>query len=131
MVFGIVSVIVAVIMQNGGFLAPLQKLAGVKAEGWPGNAYTSFLRPDPLALLFVVVLTSLGTWGLTQMVGKFYAIKSENDIQKGTIISTFFAIVVAGGCYFLGGFRRLYTDKITYKPTTCAPLFDTIVPSML
>lgn len=131
MLFGIVSVIAAVLVQNGGFLSAVQKLAGVELEGWPGGAYTSFLGPDPLALLFVVVLTSLGTWGLPQMVGKFYAIKSENDIQKGTIISTFFAIVVAGGCYFLGGFGRLYADKVTYNPVTGAPLFDTIVPSML
>ena len=28
--------------------------------------------------------------------------------KKGTIISTVFAVVVAGGCYFLGGFGRLY-----------------------
>jgi len=131
MLFGIISVIAAVLMQNGGFMAAVQKLAGVEATGWPGGAYTSFLGPDPLALLFVVILTSLGTWGLPQMVGKFYAIKSENDIQKGTIISTFFAIVVAGGCYFLGGFGRLYADKISYNPTTGTPLFDTIVPSML
>ena len=33
--------------------------------------------PDLLNLLGVVVLTSLGTWGLPQMVQKFYAIKSE------------------------------------------------------
>lgn len=60
------------------------------------GAYSSFLGPDPLALLFVVILTSLGTWGLPQMVGKFYAIKSEKDIHKGTVISTVFAIIVAG-----------------------------------
>ena len=53
------------------------------------------------------------------------------DIHKGTIISTVFAIVVAGGCYFLGGFGRLYADKITYDPNTGRPMFDTIVPAML
>ena len=98
--------------------------------GWQG-AYTAFLGPDPLALLFVVILTSLGTWGLPQMVGKFYAIKSEKDIHKGTVISTVFAIIVAGGCYFLGGFGRLYADKVTINPATGKPLFDTIVPTML
>ena len=98
--------------------------------GWQG-AYSSFLGPDPLALLFVVILTSLGTWGLPQMVGKFYAIKSEKDIHKGTVISTVFAIIVAGGCYFLGGFGRLYSDKVMINETTGKPLFDTIVPTML
>ena len=131
MLFGICAVIGSVLMQNGGLVAAMQKLSAVECEGWTGGAYTSFLGPDPLALLFVVILTSLGTWGLPQMVGKFYAIKSEKDIQKGTIISTVFAIIVAGGCYFLGGFGRLYADKITYNEATGKPLFDTIVPSML
>ena len=131
MLFGITAVIGSVLSQNGGLLKATQTLSAVECEGWTGGAFTSFLGPDPLALLFVVILTSLGTWGLPQMVGKFYAIKSENDIQKGTIISTVFAIIVAGGCYFLGGFGRLYADKITINEATGKPLFDTIIPTML
>ncbi len=130
MLIGIVAVIGAVVTQNGGLLAATQKLSAVPAAGWTGGAYTSFFGPDPVFLLFVVILTSLGTWGLPQMVGKFYAIKSENDIHKGTVISTVFAIIVAGGCYFLGGFGRLYADKISYSASG-KPLFDTIVPAML
>lgn len=130
MLFGICAVIGAVLADNGGLVCAMQKLSEVPAEGWTGGAFTSFLGPDPLALLFVVILTSLGTWGLPQMVGKFYAIKSEKDIHKGTVISTVFAIIVAGGCYFLGGFGRLYADKITYSASG-TPLFDTVVPSML
>ena len=131
MLFGICAVIGSVLMANGGLVSAMQKLSAVPAENWSGGAFTSFLGPDPLALLFVVLLTSLGTWGLPQMVNKFYAIRSEEDIHKGTIISTFFAIVVAGGCYFLGGFGRLYADKIAYQSDGVTPLFDTIVPSML
>ena len=131
MLFGISAVIFSVLKQNGGLLMTMQKLSAVECEGWSGGAFTSFLGPDPLALFFVVILTSLGTWGLPQMVGKFYAIKSEHDIQKGTIISTVFAIIVAGGCYFLGGFGRLYADKIAYNEATGKPLFDTIIPNML
>ncbi|MGN0384753.1 MAG: sodium:solute symporter [Lachnospiraceae bacterium] len=131
MLFGITAVIVSVLNKNGGLLEATKSLAAIEGEaGWQG-AYSSFFGPDPLALLFVVVLTSLGTWGLPQMVGKFYAIKSENDIHKGTIISTVFAIIVAGGCYFLGGFGRLYGDKVTMNAAGTAPLFDTIIPTML
>ena len=130
MLIRIDAVIGAVVTQNGGLLAATQKLSAVPAAGWTGGAYTSFFGPDPVFLLFVVILTSLGTWGLPQMVGKFYAIKSENDIHKGTVISTVFAIIVAGGCYFLGGFGRLYADKISYSASG-KPLFDTIVPAML
>ena len=62
------------------------------------------------------------------MVGKFYAIKDERSIQKGTIISTLFAAVVAGGCYFLGGFGRLFTPDTTGEG---AVIFDSIIPNML
>ena len=80
----------------------------------------------------MVILTSLGTWGLPQMVQKFYAIKSENAIAKGTIISTFFALVVAGGCYFLGGFGRLFTSQMEIGANG-VPVggYDAIVPKML
>ena len=61
------------------------------------------------------------------MVQKFYAIESEKSINKGTIISTFFALIVAGGCYFLGGFGRLFGDKVDVATEG----FDAIVPAML
>ena len=131
MLFGISAVIVSVISDNGGLVEAAKRLSEIPADNWEHGAFSSFLGPDPLALLFVVILTSLGTWGLPQMVGKFYAIKSEKDIHKGTVISTIFAIVVAGGCYFLGGFGRLYADRIKFNETTGKPLFDTIVPTML
>lgn len=126
MLFGIVAVIAAVLAQNGGFTESIKDLAQIESDVMPG-AYASFFGPKPLYLLVVVLLTSLGTWGLPQMVGKFYSIKSESDISKGTIISTLFAVVVAGGCYFLGGFGRLFT---TQEQVT-AEGFDSIIPAML
>lgn len=129
MLVGIVAVIGAVLSQNGGFMDSIAGLASVEAT-IPG-AYSSFFGPEPLNLLFVVILTSLGTWGLPQMVQKFYAIKSEKDIDKGTIISTLFAIVVAGGCYFLGGFGRLFTVKLDVVNGTPSGGFDAIIPVML
>ncbi len=132
MLFGIVAVIAAVLANNGGFMEALNGLAAIEVEGAAPGAFNSFFGPDPLGLLFVVILTSLGTWGLPQMVQKFYAIKSENDIQKGTIISTVFALIVAGGCYFLGGFGRLFTDKLTFLPGGAIEGgFDAIIPTML
>ena len=132
MLFGIVAVIAAVLNSNGGFMEALSSLSKIEAETNPGlsGAFASFLGPKPLELFGVVLLTSLGTWGLPQMVGKFYAIKNEDAISKGTIISTFFALVVAGGCYFLGGFGRLYGDSIEYGANG-APVYDSIVPQML
>lgn len=129
MLFGIAAVIAAVLSSNGGFLESLNKLAAIEdaaASSQPG-VFASFFGPDPLNLLGVVILTSLGTWGLPQMVQKFYAIKSEEAIDKGTVISTLFAVVVSGGCYFLGGFGRLYSNQVDLA----AGGFDSIIPTML
>ncbi|MBR7131977.1 MAG: sodium/solute symporter [Clostridia bacterium] len=131
MIAGIIMVIAAVLNQNGGFIEALDGLAKIETEGTAPGAFNSFFGPDPLGLLFVVILTSLGTWGLPQMVQKFYAIKSEKDINKGTIISTVFAVIVAGGCYFLGGFGRLFTDKLSVVDGMPAGGFDSIIPTVL
>ncbi len=132
MLVGITAIIVAVIVNNGGFTAALTSLSQIPVEGSQmQGALIGFFGPDPLNLLGVVVLTSLGTWGLPQMVGKFYAIKSSDAVRKGAIISTFFAVIVAGGSYFLGGFGRLYESQVTFNPTTGAPVYDSVVPSML
>ena len=122
MVGGIVAVIAAVLNDNGGLMAAMEKLSTGENGGWQ---YTSFFGADPMFLLFVVMLTSLGTWGLPQMVNKFYAIKNEDAIKKGTVISTLFAIIVAGGCYFLGGFGRLYNVDVK------ASGYDAVIPQML
>ena len=127
MLIGIVAVILSVLKINGGFIGSLDALARVsdtEVSSTPG-VFASFFGPDPFNLLCVIILTSLGTWGLPQMVQKFYAIKSEKSIHKGTVISTFFAIVVAGGCYFLGGFGRLFPVDIV------ATGYDAIIPAML
>ncbi len=127
MIVGIVAVIAAVLNGHGGFMGSLTELANVEHE-IPG-AYASFFGPDPFNLLCVVILTSLGTWGLPQMVQKFYAIKSEKNIAKGTIISTAFAIIVAGGCYFLGGFGRI--SGVAVEAGNPVGGFDAVIPAML
>ena len=134
MLIGIVAVIAAVLNGQGGFMNAVSEMAQIPSdvavtEGQPG-AFTSFFGPDPLNLLGVVILTSLGTWGLPQMIGKFYAIKDEKSINTGTVISTLFAVVVSGGCYFLGGFARLFDSPQIYDATG-AVVYDSIIPYML
>ena len=138
MLGGIVAIILAVLNGQGGFLTAIQKLSEIPTD--PANtspalqnmngAFVSFFGPDPANLLGVVILTSLGTWGLPQMVGKFYAIKSERAVKTGTIVSTFFALVIAGGCYFLGGFGRLFDSPAIYGANGKI-MYDSIVPQML
>ena len=130
MLFGIVTVIGAVINAQGGLSEAVGKLAVLPADGSDvagSGGFATLFGPDPWNLLGVVVLTSLGTWGLPQMVGKFYSITDESAIRRGTIISTVFALIVAGGCYFLGGFGRLYEPVVAGGKIA----FDSIVPAML
>ena len=129
MIVGICAVIAAVLNSQGGFMAALEGLAQVSdpaVSDIPG-VFASFFGPDPLNLLGVVLLTSLGTWGLPQMVQKFYAIRDEKAIETGTVISSVFALLVAGGCHFLGGFGRLFSDQID----VAANGYDSIIPTML
>ena len=125
MLFGIVIIIVAVVADFGGLQQAVTDLSQISSGGEQLGAYTSFFGPDLYGLIMVVILTSLGTWGLPQMVQKFYAIKSEGSIKKGMIISTVFALIVAGGCYFLGGFGRLAYNA------DGSVMYDDIIPTML
>lgn len=129
MLFGIIAVIASVLHGEGGFMTAVNSLAEVSdpATSVQPGAFASFFGPDPLSLLGVVILTSLGTWGLPQMVQKFYSIKSEQAIAKGAIISTVFAIVISCGCYFLGGFSRLFSTPDAVAITG----FDALIPTML
>jgi SSS family solute:Na+ symporter len=92
--------------QVGGITAGLAKLAA-----YDPKLVQPFHPPNPLSLISLVILTSLGTWGLPQMVQKFYAIKDENSIKPARIVSTIFALVVAFGAYFTGSLGRLFFDN--------------------
>ena len=143
MLFGITAVICVVLHHQGGLSEAVAKLGQLtpNADDLAGKGaalyqvrepgvFTSWFGPNAMSLLGVVVLTSLGTWGLPQMVGKFYSITDESAIRRGTIISTLFALVVAGGCYFLGGFGRLFRET-AFSVDKGKFVFDTIVPQML
>jgi SSS family solute:Na+ symporter len=131
MLFGIVTIIAAVLAQKGGLVEAFHQMAQMPsdADASVNGGFASLWGPDPWNLLGVVILTSLGTWGLPQMVGKFYSITDESAIHRGTVISTIFAFVVAGGCYFLGGFGRLFGVPPTLPNGRLD--FDAIVPGML
>ncbi len=129
MIVGIIAVIAAVLKGQDGLVNAFRELGQVTdpTVSQESGVFNSLLGPDWVNLLGVVLLTSLGTWGLPQMVQKFYAIKNEKAINKGMIISTVFALIVAGGCYFLGGFGRLFADRVD----VAAEGYDAIIPAML
>ena len=143
MLFGITTVIVVVLNTQGGLVEAFHKMQAMTPNAddlsqrgadlyanFQAGDFASWFGPNPLSLLGVVILTSVGTWGLPQMVGKFYSITDESAIKRGTIISTIFAFIVAGGCYFLGGFGRLFVPT-AFNAEKGKFVFDNIVPTML
>jgi Na+/proline symporter len=96
---GVIMIITAVISNYGGFMGALDSLAHIPAD--PGMAvqspgvFASIFGPDPISLVGVVILTSLGVWGLPQMLQKFYAVKNEQAIMPGAVMSTAFCLCVA------------------------------------
>jgi len=133
----VVAVIGVALHINGGFTHAVQALSQVQDPANPGlqGAFTSLFGPSPIDLLGVVILTSLGTWGLPQMVARFYSLKSEKMITKGAIVTTFFGLLMAGGAYFLGSFGRLYASRPAIWRDGLvgqgAPVYDRIVPEIL
>ncbi len=116
--------------RRGGLSEAVVQLSQIQAPGTDQlGAFTSFLGPDFLNLMGVVILTSLGTWGLPQMVQKFYAIKSGPAIFKApsSPASPSSSLVAA---YFLGGFGQLFGDQIAYAANG-TPVYDSIIPTML
>ncbi len=135
---GILAVVFTVLSKAGGFTNAIHDLNAISDDSTPVNTLGSVFGPAPLDLFGVVVLTSLGTWGLPQMIQKFYSISDDSAIRRGTIISTIFAVIVSGGCYFIGGFGRLFatpdasdTSKALINVVNGKLEFDAIVPAML
>jgi len=129
MLFG-VAVLVYYVFGNpavGGFAQVLPRLAQIDPE------LTNFFPKgqNGVALLSVVLLTSLGTWGLPQMVQKFYAIKDKEKIKAATVISTLFCLIIGLGAYGVGAMSHLYFTELPVDPATGKATVDLLVPQIL
>lgn len=122
MIVGVVLMVGFVLGNNavGGLSAGLSKIAEID----PALASPWGSPKSVVLLVSLVLLTSLGTWGLPQMIHKFYAIKDNQAIKRGTVVSTLFALIVGGASYFVGGFGRLY---LTAQPDN----LDHVMPQVL
>ncbi|QGT99555.1 Sodium/proline symporter [Candidatus Syntrophocurvum alkaliphilum] len=108
----------------GGFATGLQSLGAIDPQ-----LAAPVGPPGIIGLLSLLILTSLGTWGLPQMVQKFYGIKSEAVIPKATVVSTIFALIITGGAYFVGSVGRLFFDSVPLL--NGVPNTDLLVPNIL
>ncbi|MBO5914353.1 MAG: sodium:solute symporter family protein [Clostridia bacterium] len=120
MLFGVFALIIAVFNSDS---------VGGLSEGFKNIvAETEKLNLDASAhigLWATVLMTSFGTWGLPQMIQKYYGIRDDKEVKRGTVISTFFAFVVAGGGYLIGSLSHLFFNTLPEGGT------DYLVPNML
>jgi len=126
MIVGVVCLIVAVLSHDavGGISGLMTNLAAIPEDG---KQLTNIFGGSSFKFLcFNIMLTSFGTWGLPQMIGKFYAIKDTAAIKRGTIISTIFCIVIGCGAYLIGSTSRLILGGVLP-----AGGIDSVIPTVL
>lgn len=109
MIAGVVLIIGYIIRGAGGLKEGLEELSRLEGGSFGSMAITG---RNATPLLSNVLLTSLGVLGLPQMLHKFFAIKDTKSVRRATVISTIFALIIAGGVYFAGGFSRVILSKI-------------------
>ena len=120
MIFGVGTLIFCVIrcQQVGGLSAGLAAISQKTQE-------LGLTAGDHLSLWATVLMTSFGTWGLPQMIHKYYGIRDDKEVRRGTIISTLFALLIAGGGYFIGSLSHLFFDELPEGGQ------DYLIPNML
>lgn len=126
MIFGALTMLGFLISGAGGFAAANHMLANVKETapalmpGPPGSI------PGWLTLLSLVVVTSLGVWGMPQMVQKFYSIKSGDQAKRAMIVASLFALLVSFGAYYTGALTHInipaHKSAIVKSESTAAAL---------
>lgn len=115
MIVGVVCLVFAVLNHENvggiaGFMENLRAFESLPNDPNPttGAQLTNIFGGSSFKFLCVnIMLTSFGTWGLPQMIGKFYAIKDTAAIKRGTIVSTIFCLIIGCGAYLIGSTSRL------------------------
>lgn len=126
MIVGVVCLVVAVLGNDavGGLVGLVENLKAIPGDG---KQLTNIFGGSAFKFLcFNIMLTSFGTWGLPQMIGKFYAIKDTAAIKRGTIISTIFCTVIGCGAYLIGSTSRLILGGVLPQGGV-----DAVIPTLL
>ena len=134
MIVGVVCLVIAVLNHDNvggisGLFENLKNFTSVEGDPNPitGEQLTSIFGGSAFKFLCVnIMLTSFGTWGLPQMIGKFYAVKDTAAIKRGTIISTVFCVIIGCGAYLIGSTSRLILNGQLPEGG-----IDSIIPTVL
>lgn len=120
------TAMVAILVGNAGGLSA--SLASI-IEKYPQHVPLD-KRPGMLLLGALVFMTSFGTWGMPQMVQKFYSIKDESVIKKAAIVTLLFAVVITVSAYFTGALTHVFYDA-PIMGANGKPAFDLLIPDLL
>jgi len=89
-------------------------------------------RPSWLTIGSLIFMTSFGTWGLPQMVQKFYSIKDTKMINRAAFITAVFALVIGVSAYTTGALGHVFFDTDTVPKLANGKVsYDLIVPTLL
>lgn len=130
MIFGVIAMVAAILgnpavggLANG--IAQIKEIGikeGIELTSIWGGSNWKFLCTN-------ILLTSFGTWGLPQMVSKYYAIKDEKAIKTATVVSTLFCALIGCGAYLMGSLARIILNN--QLPSLKDGGHDAVIPTML
>ncbi len=129
--FAGVIVMMILIMHKGGWGDAISRLSEMNLGFFASTSSpTGFFNSNFFNLAIIFLLTSVGICGLPQSVHKFYAVRDDAAIKKATVVSTIFALVIAGGAYFMGAFSRVFDGISPANPDMIMPqLFEATMPA--
>ncbi|SFS02123.1 sodium:solute symporter family protein [Anaeromicropila populeti] len=128
MIIGIVLLVFYILSNDhvGGLVNGMESLKAINPD-----LVAPITKNTAIPLVSLVLMTSLGTWGLPQMVSKFYTIKSEKFISTAAVVSTMFALIVTIGAYTMGSMSRLILNNTAPANDNGGIVYDKIIPMVL
>jgi SSS family solute:Na+ symporter len=130
MLFGVVVMVGDLTGSAGGIVHATKLLADTKTCSPMMNATLPGGIPGWMFLASLVVVTSLGPWGMPQMVQKFYSIKSGDQVKRAMIVATLFALVISFGAYYTGALTHLNVpEKAAAAGSVRTPPISDFLPS--
>lgn len=127
MLAGALGMVFVLVTKSGGLLPAIRSIQENYVQHVPMAE-----RPSWLTIGSLIFMTSFGTWGLPQVVQKFYAIKNEQVIKKAAIITTVFALVIGLSAYMTGALSHVFfTPESLPRLESGAINFDMIIPILL
>ncbi|MBO7421479.1 MAG: sodium transporter [Spirochaetaceae bacterium] len=127
MLVGAALMLTVLIVKAGGLTQAIQTVN----TNYPAHVPVA-QQPSWLTVASLIFMTSVGSWGLPQMVQKFYAIKNEQVIPKAAIITTIFSLVIGITAYGSGILAHVFMSNDTVPRLANGGInFDQIMPNLL